>query len=463
MKKIANNLQKHLIEPIPEEDGFYVYILLCENNTLYCGWTTNLKRRYLAHTTGKGAKYTRMHKPIGLYYYESYSSAKSAQKREYAIKQMTRQKKEQVACYNKNIINNLKEKHMKTLFEPWNLKHLTLKNRICIPPMVCYGFSDNESYVSQRNLDHYSAIAKGGAGLIIVEATCINREGRLSDTQLGIWDDSHIEGLAKIADVIHKENIPAFIQIHHAGGVGISGTLMSSSNYTCEKRGRILEAHEMTLEQIKEVQKQYVEACIRAYKAGFDGVELHGCHSYLMSQFLCTKVNKRKDEYGKDPLKFVMEIFKEVKVNVPSDFIVGIRLGGFEPTLENSISYAKRLEEAGIDFIDVSYGFSLEHEPYTPENYPFKDVIFAADTISKEVKVPVFAVNGIITKKQAEDVIEKTGAAMVDIGRGVLVNYNWVNDIKENKETGKCFNCPRCLWNVDATKCPGRKLFNETH
>ena len=348
---------------------------------------------------------------------------------------------------------------MSRLFEPWKLKHLPLKNRICIPPMVCYGFSENESYVSNKNIEHYRSIAKGGAALIIVEATCISREGRLSDTQLGIWDDSHIEGLSKIANAIHEENIPAFIQIHHAGGVGINEELWSSSNYTCEKRGRTLEAHALSIEQIKIIQKQYVDACIRAYKAGFDGVELHGCHSYLMSQFLCTKVNKREDEYGKDPLRFVMEIFKEVKNNVPADFIVGIRLGGFEPTLENSIAYAKHLDEAGIDFIDVSYGFSLEHEPFTPEGYPFKDVIYAADMISKEVKTPVFTVNGIQTKELAEKVADLTTASMVDIGRGVLVNYNWVNDIKNNKYPGKCLACPRCLWNVDASKCPGRKLF----
>lgn len=350
---------------------------------------------------------------------------------------------------------------MTRLFEPWNLKHLTLKNRICVPPMVCYGFSENESYVSNKNLEHYQSIAKGGASLIIVEATCISREGRLSDTQLGIWDDSHIEGLAKLASTIHAENIPAFIQIHHAGGVGINEVLYSSSNYTCEKRGRVLEAHEMTVEKIKEVQKQYVDACVRAYKAGFDGVELHGCHSYLMSQFLCTKVNKRSDAYGTDPLKFVMEVYEEVRKNTPSDFIVGIRLGGFEPTLEQSISYAKRLDEKGIDFIDVSYGFSLEHETFTPENYPFKDVIYAADMISKEVKAPVFTVNGIQTRALAEQVIDTTSASMVDIGRGVLVNYNWVNDIKENKDPGKCFACPRCMWNVDASKCAGRIKFNK--
>lgn len=447
------NFEICLINEIPDRDGYYVYLLLCDNYSLYCGWTTNLKKRYLLHSSGKGAKFTRMHKPLGLCYFESFANASLARKREFAIKQMKREDK-------LNLVYS-KEKKMKTLFEPWNLKHLTIKNRICIPPMVCYGFSENESYVSPKNIEHYKALAKGGAGLIIVEATCISREGRLSDTQLGIWDDSHIEGLSKIANTVHEENVPVFIQIHHAGGVGINDTLMSSSHYVCEKRGKVLEGHEMTLDQIKMVQKQYVDACIRAHKAGFDGVELHGCHSYLMSQFLCTKVNKRSDAYGEDPLKFVMEIYEEVRKNTPEDFIVGIRLGGFEPTLENSLSYAKRLDEAGIDFIDVSYGFSLEHETYTPEGYPFKDVIYAADKIAEAVNTPVFAVNGIQTKQLAEDVISKTSASMVDIGRASLVNYNWVNDCKEDKELGRCLYCARCFWNVDASKCAGRKLFEK--
>ena len=345
---------------------------------------------------------------------------------------------------------------MKKIFETVNLKHVTLKNRICIPPMVCYGFSENESYVSERNIKHYEALAKGGAGLIIVEATCISREGRLNDTQLGIWDDSHIEGLSKIVNVIHKENVPCFIQIHHAGGVGISDKLWSASDYECEKRGKKLISKELSKSQIETIKQQFVDACVRAQKCGFDGVELHGCHAYLMSQFLSKRVNQRKDEY-QDPLRFPLEVFYEVKKNVSKDFIIGIRLGGFEPTLEDALLHAKELEKAGIDFIDVSYGFSYDHEPFKPEEYPFKDIIYAADMISKEVSVPVFAVNGINNLQLAQDILNQTNISIIDIGRMNLVNYNWVNDSINNQEAGHCFNCLRCLWNSDASKCPGRK------
>lgn len=348
---------------------------------------------------------------------------------------------------------------MKKLFEPVKLKHLNLKNRICIPPMVCYGFSENESYVSEKNIKHYESLANGGAGLIIVEATCISKEGRLNDTQLGIWDDLHIDGLSKIADVIHNKNVPCLIQIHHAGGVGIHHELVSASNYVCEKRGKKLISKELSKQEIKIIQKQFVDACIRAYKAGFDGVELHGCHSYLMSQFLCKKLNKRNDEYGQDPLKFIIEIFNEIKRNVPKDFIIGIRLGGFEPTLDDAIHYAKELEKAGFDFLDISYGFSYEHEPFKPDEYPYKDIIYAADMISNKVNIPVFAVNGIDNKELAQNILDTTNITLIDVGRMNLVNYNWVNDIQNNKYAGKCFNCLRCLWNSDSTKCPGRKLF----
>ncbi len=132
-----------------------------------------------------------------------------------------------------------------------------------------------------------------------------------------------------------------------------------------------------------------------------------------------------------------MEILEKIKEAVPKEFIVGIRLGAFEPALADGIRHAKLLEEHGIDFLDISYGFSGEDEPGAPKDF-VKDVIHAAGEIKKHVSVPVFAVNSITDARMAEDILERTGVDMADIGRGVLVNYNWAIDAKEGIPADVC-------------------------
>jgi len=254
------------------------------------------------------------------------------------------------------------------------------------------GFRD-DGYVAPENVERYKELAKGGAGLIIQEATCVNNDGKLSQKQLGIWNDDQIEGLKTIVDAVHEEGCPIFIQIHHAGVVGISKDPICPSPYEYKKSAGSVTSHEMTREDIKSIQNDFISATRRAYEAGYDGVELHGCHAYLISQFLNKKVNKRTDEYGENPEKFVIEIMNEIRKITPKEFIVGIRLGGFEPTIEEGIHYAKVLEKNGIDFLDISYGFMSEQEMHVNEEYKYSNAVYAAQKIKQEVSIPVFAVN----------------------------------------------------------------------
>jgi 2,4-dienoyl-CoA reductase-like NADH-dependent reductase (Old Yellow Enzyme family) len=227
---------------------------------------------------------------------------------------------------------------LEKLFTEFKIKEMKIKNRICVPPMVV-GYTE-DGYVAEENIERYRALAKGGAGLIIQEATCVNRNGKLSRTQLGIWEDGQIEGLKKIVDVVHEEDCKIFIQIHHAGVVGVSENPLCPSPY----KFRDTVGKEMTIEDIKAIQKDFIEAARRAYEAGYDGIELHGCHSYLICQFFNKKVNMRNDEYGANREKFVLEILEGIRKITPKEFIVGIRLGGFEPTIEDGINHAKILE-----------------------------------------------------------------------------------------------------------------------
>ncbi|OPJ65445.1 NADH oxidase [Clostridium chromiireducens] len=350
---------------------------------------------------------------------------------------------------------------MKRLFSEFSIKDVKIKNRICVPPMVI-GFGQ-DGHVSPENVDRYKELAQGGAGLIIQEATCVNSDGLLSVKQLGIWKDDQIEGLKNIVDTVHAENCKIFIQIHHAGVTGISENPICPSPYEYNNFGRSAVGREMTYEDIKSVQNDYIEAARRAYEAGYDGIELHGCHGYLISQFLNKRVNKRTDEYGATPEKFVIEILDGIRKVTPAEFVVGIRLGGFEPTIEDGIHYAKVLDKNGIDFLDVSYGFFSEQEIHVSEGYKYSNAVYAAEKIKKEVSIPVFAVNGINSSEIAEEILNETNVDIVDIGKGILINPDWANYAKEGKDTGKCLNCTKCMWFGQSKVCPGKVIFDKNN
>lgn len=350
---------------------------------------------------------------------------------------------------------------MSKLFESLTIRNLKLKNRIAIPPMVMYHWSDSTGIVSQKHINHYEAIAKGGAGLIIQEGTCVNPHGKLTDTQLGIWSDEHIEGLKKITAAVHQHNVPILVQIHHAGVVAIEEDTICPSNYECIFRDQPKKGRALTLHEIEGLQQDFIHAGVRAYQAGYDGVEIHACHSYLISQFLNCRINHRQDSYGLQKELFAEKIIDGIRSQTPQSFIIGIRLGGFEPTLKDGISFAKKFESLGVDFLDISYGFVLESEPYKPDNFPYQDIIYAASQIKKEVSIPVFAVNQINHPDLAESILKDLGVDMVDVGRATLVNYNWANDAFMGNEVGKCINCKVCMWRIDPSKCPGKIKFEK--
>ena len=351
---------------------------------------------------------------------------------------------------------------MSKLFESWNLKGLEIKNRICVPPMVCFGWSGEDGMVTDRSVEHYRAIAKGGSGLVIQEATCINRNGKLSHDQLGIWEDAQIPGLKKIVDAVHAEGVPVLIQIHHAGVISSEEDRVCPSDYTVVHKAMEKHGRELTVEEIHTLEQEYIDAVRRAYEAGYDGVELHGCHSYLLSQFMNKRVNKRTDEYNADGMKILENILEGIRKVVPENFIVGIRLGAFEPTIEDGIAHAKWLEAHGIDFINVSYGFSQDADEVKPEDYPFAAAMYGGKRIKEAVSVPVFAVYGIQNGEMAEAALEDTKADMINIGRGILVNYDWANDVKEGKDPGKCLYCQKCIWRAQTETCAGKVLLERS-
>lgn len=346
---------------------------------------------------------------------------------------------------------------MNKVFTSKKIGNIEIKNRMVLPPMVTFTFSDGNGFVSEKNIDHYAQIAKNGIGLIIVEATAIDPNGRLSTDQLGIWDDKYIEGLSKIADTIHENGAKAFIQIHHAGlktTKGATDDIVSSSDYE-DKRSR---ARELLEAEIKEIIRLFVKAAERAKAAGFDGVEVHGAHGYLLTQFFSEKVNKRSDKYGgsfKNRNRIAEEIYKCIRYKVGDEFIIGIRMGCNENSLEESIKRAESFETLGYDYLNISTGFDnspIEEE--VPEGFPGNFIVYGASRIKENVNIPVMGVNMIKEPSDISSLLNEDLLDFVAIGRGQLADYNFTRHLKDDEPILTCLECKPCKWFSNGDNCP---------
>lgn len=350
---------------------------------------------------------------------------------------------------------------MSKLFSEITIKNKRIKNRIVLPPMVCFGWTDDNGFESDDHIIHYERIAESGTGLIILEAHAVSKDGKLAATQPGIWSDDHIEGLSRIAEACHKHGAVVLVQIHHAGSKTprtVAETAVAPSDHVTNK----INARALTIDEIKNIQKDFVAAARRAEKAGFDGIELHGAHSYLINQFMSPLTNKRTDEYGgslENRAKFAIEIISAIKKEVANDFIIDYRMGGNEPTLKEGIEVAKLLEKAGVDMLHVSAGIASPELPQPPEGFPYNWIVYVGTEVKKHVNVPVVVVNDIRTPERAAYLIDNSMADLVAIGRGQLADHNWTRHAMENEAIVDCLKCrPKCSWFSNGKKCPRYKL-----
>jgi len=331
-------------------------------------------------------------------------------------------------------------------------KHI-IKNRIIMPPLVCFNWANDDGFETSDRGVHYGKRAQGGTGLIIVEATAISKEGRLCDTELGLWKDDHIPQFERIAKSCHDEGAKVIVQLVHAGMSSVGTTVYSSSSTEVKNK----ECLEMSLEDIKKVKEDFRAAAIRAKKAGLDGVEIHGAHGYLLSQFTSEKVNKRSDMYGgslDNRLRLSIEIIEEVRKVTGDDFIICYRFGVNDPTLEEDKYFAKKLETLGVDILNVSSGIG-GNKIEVPEDYPFSFITYMGTEIYKEVNIPVACVFGIKEPNQAEYLLEKEMIDMVAVGKGLLADPQWTSKAIAGEAVNICYNCaPRCKYSVDGTQCP---------
>lgn len=322
---------------------------------------------------------------------------------------------------------------MKGLFASIKLDTIELRNRIVLPPMATEK-STEEGLPTEELYEHYEERSKG-PGLVIVEHSYVDEGGRLSKNQLGIYSDEHIEPLQILADLIKENGAAAAIQINHAGGKAQEE--MIGKKPVAPSEAYFENAEELCLKEMEEIKAAFREAARRAEEAGFDAVEVHGAHGFLLGQFLSPISNQRKDGYGGEDLekrmKFPLEVVEEVK-RVLDDTALFYRLGATDRdeeglTVNEAKIFAKELQERGVEVIDVSGNLcgSRPSDLEGEQGY----FVSTAMNVKRAVDVPVIGVGGIKDPDHANKIVEEGMVDMVAVGREQWKDPRWAFKAKE--------------------------------
>jgi len=328
------------------------------------------------------------------------------------------------------------------LFSPYTIKNVTLKNRIVMSPMCMYSSHNEDGMLQDWHYTHYVSRAVGQVGLIMVEATAVTPQGRISPQDLGIWSDDHVPGLKKLVEMIKAYGSKTSIQIAHAGRKAtVTGDIVAPSAIRFNESYKT--PKELSINEIKETIAAFKDGARRAKEAGFDIIEIHGAHGYLINEFLSPLSNKREDEYGGSPenrYRFLEEVIEAVQEVWDGPLFVRVSAndyaeGGLTPT--DYVQYAKRMKDQGVDLIDVSSGAVV---PAKIDAYPGYQVGYA-DKIRNEANIPTGAV-GLITKAvQAEEILKNNRADLIFIARELLRDPYWPRTAA--KELGVSIDSPK--------------------
>jgi 2,4-dienoyl-CoA reductase-like NADH-dependent reductase (Old Yellow Enzyme family)/thioredoxin reductase len=342
------------------------------------------------------------------------------------------------------------------LFSPIRLGSLELKNRFVVPPMAT-NLAYEDATVSQALINYWVARAKGGWGLLIVEFTAIDPLGKVGPCHPGIWSDTFIPGLKRLTDAVHQYDAKIALQISHTGRqtfseiIGIPGAQpVSASPIPCPMDRAM--PKELSLKEVYELVEKYGDAAVRACDAGFDAVEVHGAHGYLIAQFMSAYSNKRTDEFGgslHNRMRFPTEIVGNIRRKTDRSFPLLFRMSGEERiaggrTVDESRVVARTMVKAGIDCIDVSVGVSGSAQYIIPSAVMSPGFLLSiSEEIKKAVSVPVIAVGRINHPLLAEDAVENGKADLIAWGRSSLADPELPNKVAAGQldDIAPCIAC----------------------
>lgn len=334
---------------------------------------------------------------------------------------------------------------MTQLFSPFALKDVTLRNRIAVPPMCQY--SARDGYVTEWHQPHYVGLARGGAGLVIVEATGVSPDGRITPGCTGLWEDGQIEGLAAIAHGIKAAGAVPGIQIGHAGRKASANKPWEGDDHIATDApggwetispsaiafggGLPKVPREMTLADIERVKADFVSAAVRARAAGFEWLELHFAHGYLAQSFFSVHANQRTDGYGGSAAnrgRFLVETLQAVRQVWPENLPLTARFGVLEfdgrdeETMAEAIDLVRTFKAEGLDFLNVSLGFST-----IDAKIPWADGFMApiAQRVRTETGLPVATAWGMEKPEVATAAIDDAQMDLVMVARGMLADPHY--------------------------------------
>ncbi|AMA73753.1 MULTISPECIES: NADPH dehydrogenase NamA [Aneurinibacillus] len=331
-----------------------------------------------------------------------------------------------------------------SIFTPFTQKNVTLRNRIVMSPMCMYTAGD-DGKATDWHYVHYGTRAVGGVGLVMLEATAVESRGRISHQDLGIWSDEHIKPLRRIVHFVKAQGAAAAIQLAHAGRKAqVKDAIVAPSAVPFDENSPV--PQELSEEEIEKVLDAWRQAARRAREAGFDIVEIHGAHGYLINEFLSPLANKRTDRYGgslEGRFLFLKRVIEAVKQEWPEENPLYLRISAVDHvegglTIEDSIKIAGMAKEAGVDLIDCSSGAIL---PVVPKKiFPGYQVSYA-EAIRKQAGIATGCVGLIDDPSLANEIIGNERADLVFLGRVLLRNPYWV--LQAAKQRNREYEGPR--------------------
>lgn len=349
-----------------------------------------------------------------------------------------------------------RSRQFERLFSPVRIGSLELKNRFVVPPMAST-LANEDCTVSQALVDYWVARAQGGWGLLIVEFSSVDPLGKVGPCHPAIWDDSFVPGLKRLTGAVHRYDARIAIQISHTGRqtfpeiIGIPGARpVSASPIPCPMDRAM--PRELSRDEVYDLVEKYSDAAVRARDAGFDAVEVHGAHGYLIAQFMSAYSNKRTDEFGgslHNRLRFPVEIVRAIRRKLGDSYPLLFRMSGEEKVpggraVDESRAVAREMVKAGVDCIDVSVGVSGSAQFIIPGAVmPPGFLLSTAGEIRKSVSVPVIAVGRINHPLIAEDALETGKADLIAWGRSSLADPELPNKVAEGRldDIAPCVAC----------------------
>lgn len=323
---------------------------------------------------------------------------------------------------------------MRKILSPLTVKNLKLKNRIVLPPMATTK-SKGDGAMSDEILNYYNEkTADGDLALVIVEHSFISEEGRANKKQVSVASDKMVEGLRKLSDLLHKNGTLGVMQINHAGLYAKPNDPFILPAGPSMLPGQNIKV--LSKEDLGKITEDFTDAARRCKEAGFDGVEIHSAHGYLLNQFYSPLINKREDEYGgklENRIRLHVEIIRAVREAVGSEYPIFLRLGAADykeggTTIEDSVAASVVFEKEGVDLLDISGGYCGYVHPTEKSQGYFKEI---TEALKKAVNIPVLLTGGITDLEAADEILEKDQTDLIGIGRVIYNDSNWLHEAIE--------------------------------